>query len=610
MLSVPLKCKYFDGTIPIKLWTKGDPVPAFSGYVGLDTETELITDSNFTPPLVVMGVYNPEDGICYITDWKDAHALLLEVLKRDCKIFLANAGFDYYELHCRELQEAVFNDKVVDILIRAALKEISTIGFIRTYKLVDACKNYIDYEMDKHEDQGDKAARVTFRQDKPVTDEQYRYLALDCACTYFAGMAMGEQATETTHTRGQIVLYHITSNGMPVDRFMFDYCETMLKEERQKYRQQLINFGFPDPMKKDIETDSERINRVWLPYMRQWVGSFVNESYNTPMKVPTKNTCKRLIVYMAFYMDSGQELSSLARSFVAVLCDGKKTMVKAEKDVWDRLSEQYPFLCACETSWKAVTWPMLLERFMQSIQENKDLDGCMADMEELMGDHPEWFSREEPAKPTVFLQEKLQALEKQYPGLEFDRTPKTQNLKCSKTSQWKLDDVGCKDPFLDSYMAYVHANKYIASFCNREYLKSDCKMHARFGIVNTGRSSCAKPNLQQYPSHDKQYPLKNMFVPPKGAVFMSTDYSFAELVSLAENCIQKYGYSVLGTVINADICPHYFFAGVMLGLISADTSFCKDPKAVEEMKKYLKEHVSKDQRQMAKAVNYKSSLNE
>ena len=100
-----------------------------------------------------------------------------------------------------------------------------------------------------------------------------------------------------------------------------------------------------------------------------------------------------------------------------------------------------------------------------------------------------------------------------------------------------------------------------------------------------------------------EYPSKG-----KRSIFRNEDNDIvqisAELVSLAENCIQKYGYSVLGTVINADICPHYFFAGVMLGLISADTSFCKDPKAVEEMKKYLKEHVSKDQRQMAKAVNF------
>ena len=74
------------------------------------------------------------------------------------------------------------------------------------------------------------------------------------------------------------------------------------------------------------------------------------------------------------------------------------------------------------------------------------------------------------------------------------------------------------------------------------------------------------------------------------------------MVALAESCITKYGESVLGTIINADVCPHYFFAGVMLGLIDADVSFCKDPQEVERVKKFLKEHVSKDERQRAKAV--------
>lgn len=63
---------------------------------------------------------------------------------------------------------------------------------------------------------------------------------------------------------------------------------------------------------------------------------------------------------------------------------------------------------------------------------------------------------------------------------------------------------------------------------------------------------------------------------------------------------------MLGTIINADVCPHYFFAGVMMGLIDADVSFCKDPQEVERVKKFLKEHVSKDERQRAKAVNFGS----
>ena len=94
-----------------------------------------------------------------------------------------------------------------------------------------------------------------------------------------------------------------------------------------------------------------------------------------------------------------------------------------------------------------------------------------------------------------------------------------------------------------------------------------------------------------------------MYKPEEG-LFCSTDFSFAELVALAENCIQKYGFSVLGQIINADVCPHYFFAGVMLGKIKPDVSFCSDPEKVAEMVEFLHKNVTKQERQLAKALNF------
>ena len=34
-------------------------------------------------------------------------------------------------------------------------------------------------------------------------------------------------------------------------------------------------------------------------------------------------------------------------------------------------------------------------------------------------------------------------------------------------------------------------------------------------------------NLQNLPSRDKQYALKNMFMPPEGAILCATDFSFS-----------------------------------------------------------------------------------
>lgn len=94
-----------------------------------------------------------------------------------------------------------------------------------------------------------------------------------------------------------------------------------------------------------------------------------------------------------------------------------------------------------------------------------------------------------------------------------------------------------------------------------------------------------------------------MYTPPAGTVLVSTDYSFAELVALAQDCLTEFGQSTLADIINADVCPHYFYAGVMRGIIKPDTAFCKDPAEVARMKAFLKEKIPKEVRQQAKAVN-------
>ena len=109
---------------------------------------------------------------------------------------------------------------------------------------------------------------------------------------------------------------------------------------------------------------------------------------------------------------------------------------------------------------------------------------------------------------------------------------------------------------------------------------------------------------QNYPSHDPEYAPKNYLMPPPGTVLCATDFSFVELVNLAESCIQRFGHSTMGDVINAGVDPHRWFAGVREGYIDNDTSFITDPEKVAAMKAKLKELVTPDQRQHSKAANF------
>lgn len=83
-------------------------------------------------------------------------------------------------------------------------------------------------------------------------------------------------------------------------------------------------------------------------------------------------------------------------------------------------------------------------------------------------------------------------------------------------------------------------------------------------LVNSGRSSCGNPNLQNLP----QLPgVREAFVPHReGYVFIASDYSTAELRSLAEVCYRVLGYSVLGDTIKAGKDPHVVFAADLLGV--------------------------------------------
>jgi len=95
-----------------------------------------------------------------------------------------------------------------------------------------------------------------------------------------------------------------------------------------------------------------------------------------------------------------------------------------------------------------------------------------------------------------------------------------------------------------------------------------------------------------------------MFTAPPGTILCATDFSFVELVNLAQSCLDRFGHSKMADIINAHVDPHRWFAGVRDGIINSDTEFTKDPEKVEEMNKLLEATVTKEARQHSKAANF------
>ena len=104
-----------------------------------------------------------------------------------------------------------------------------------------------------------------------------------------------------------------------------------------------------------------------------------------------------------------------------------------------------------------------------------------------------------------------------------------------------LDNVNGKEmykyrykfPIIDTYVEYKEAMKLCTSYGDAFFknLSADNKIHTNFHqILDTGRVSSSKPNMQQIPA-DNRY--RNCFIAPEGWKYVSADYSSQELNVIA-----------------------------------------------------------------------------
>ena len=132
--------------------------------------------------------------------------------------------------------------------------------------------------------------------------------------------------------------------------------------------------------------------------------------------------------------------------------------------------------------------------------------------------------------------------------------------------------------FIDDYLSFNELEK-ATSFVREVHTN---RVHPRYNtLVNTGRTSCSKPNFQQLP---RLGGIREMFISGKGKSFIITDYSAVELATLAQVTYKMYGESVMRDLINEGMDLHIATASECLG------------KAVDT--------ITKDERQKAKAINF------
>ena len=120
-------------------------------------------------------------------------------------------------------------------------------------------------------------------------------------------------------------------------------------------------------------------------------------------------------------------------------------------------------------------------------------------------------------------------------------TSPKQVLEVFQTFLPKLDNVNGKEMYkyrykyelVNTYVQYKEAMKLCTSYGDAFFknLKADNKIHTNFHqILDTGRVSSSKPNMQQIPADNK---FRNCFTAPEGWRFVSSDYSSQELNVIA-----------------------------------------------------------------------------
>lgn len=159
----------------------------------------------------------------------------------------------------------------------------------------------------------------------------------------------------------------------------------------------------------------------------------------------------------------------------------------------------------------------------------------------------------------------------------------------------KLDEESCEasgNPILKDYARFGSLIKLRSTYVSMLWKGVKYPIQGRYEpIRETGRTSSFSPNLQNLP---REPGVRECFVPRDGNVFIFSDYSLAELCSLAQKCIEVIGYSRLADRLNAGFDPHTDMAAQIMGITYEEAA---------ALKKAGDKHF-KEMRTLAKAADF------
>ena len=148
-----------------------------------------------------------------------------------------------------------------------------------------------------------------------------------------------------------------------------------------------------------------------------------------------------------------------------------------------------------------------------------------------------------------------------------------------------------QDPLLLKLAGISNDQKLLSTYIPVLRAGTEKPLMPRYFMAESGRTTCRNPNIQNQP---RKGGVRQAFIPRPGNVFVACDYHVAELCSLAQVLIHKFGQSNMADAINAGKDLHIETASSILG------------KSYEETLELYKQgdKKAKDARQMSKAMNF------
>lgn len=468
----------------IKDWHPGDPFPKFGKAVSNDNETELITTFKPIPELVVAGFYNPVDRTCYYVYPDGIDVWYKELHRQKILVYMFNAAFDIPTAETQEVYAMLDEDLIMDVGINYQIHNIATKGDIAfdCLSLKGCAAKVAGMELDKGEDKGDEAARVTFHRYVPLTDEQREYLSGDLLSTYLIGDAYLPQPTVFLQTKADLVLATMTRNGQLIDKEVWSALRSQVTKEMNEAKEKLESYGFPFPNDPNANDPKD----IFFGEL-----SLLGAQYDS-IDNPSKGQIRKALLQVSrYYKDHDTESTDQynAKELSSVLItelsgDGK--LSAADSREYKAFMESIEALAFDTSKSQKALYPILTESLRTLNKGSADLEVLKASLDE----HVYVLEKKSPVGPVKFLQDYIERLLMEHPNLELETTEKSGRVKISKTDKWRLDDAGVQSEFLEAYMDYKHNEKLLSTYLKPEYIKEDGKIHPHFNVlVRTGRTS-------------------------------------------------------------------------------------------------------------------------